>query len=148
MKLGRDGVLPGADGKPRCWWCVGDLLYEAYHDREWGRPVADDHAIFEKLCLEGFQSGLSWLIILRKREGFRKAFRNFDVRTLSRFDARSIDRLMLDTGIVRNRAKIAATLNNAKRCLELTKDVASLATHVWSFERIGPRVRPGWTGRR
>jgi DNA-3-methyladenine glycosylase I len=134
MEPGRDGVAPGADGKLRCWWCVGDPLYEAYHDREWGRPVADDRAIFEKLSLEGFQSGLSWLIILRKREGFRKAFRNFDVKALSRFDERSVDRLMQDAAIVRNRAKISATLNNAKRCLELVKEVGSLASHVWSFE--------------
>ncbi len=134
MEPGRRGVLPGDDGKPRCWWCVGDPLYESYHDREWGRPIADDRAIFEKLCLEGFQSGLSWLIILRKREGFRKAFRNFDVKALSRFDARSVDRLMLDAGIVRNRAKIVATLNNAKRCIELVKQFGSLAAHVWSFE--------------
>ena len=130
----RNGVASGEDGKLRCWWCVGDPLYEAYHDREWGRPVADDRAIFEKLCLEGFQSGLSWLIILRKREGFRKAFRNFDVKVLSRFNERSVERLMLDAGIVRNRAKILATLNNAKRCVELVKDVGSLASHVWSFE--------------
>jgi DNA-3-methyladenine glycosylase I len=136
MDPGRDGVAPGADGRPRCWWCVGDPMYEAYHDREWGRPVADDRAIFEKLSLEGFQSGLSWLIILRKREGFRKAFRNFDVKALSRFNERSVERLMLDAGIVRNRAKILATLNNAKRCVELVKDVGSLAAHVWSFEPV------------
>ena len=124
----------GVDGLRRCWWCVGDPLYERYHDQEWGRPVASDVRIFEKLCLEGFQSGLSWLIILRKRENFRRAFRSFDVDALSRFTGRSVERLMADAGIVRNRAKIEATINNAKRCRELLRDVGSLAAHVWSFE--------------
>ena len=85
MEPGRDGVAIGADGRPRCWWCVGDPLYERYHDLEWGRPVADDTRIFEKLCLEGFQSGLSWITILRKRDNFRKAFRSFDIHAVSRF---------------------------------------------------------------
>ena len=134
MDPGTEGVLAGADGLPRCWWCVGDPLYESYHDLEWGRPVGDDRRIFEKLCLEGFQSGLSWLTILRKRDNFRKAFRSFDVEALSRFTARSVDRLMRDAGIVRNRAKIEATLTNAKRCIELVDEVGSLAAHVWSFE--------------
>lgn len=106
-----------------------------------GRPVADDVRIFEKLCLEGFQSGLSWLTILRKRENFRRAFRSFDVDALSRFTARSVDRLMLDAGIVRNRAKIEATINNARRCRELAKEVGSLGAYVWSFEP-DPRTRP------
>jgi DNA-3-methyladenine glycosylase I len=134
MEPGKDGILAGADGIPRCWWCVGDPLYERYHDLEWGRPVADDGRIFEKLCLEGFQSGLSWLTILRKRDNFRKAFRSFGVEALSRFSSRSVDRLMLDPGIVRNRAKIEATINNAKRCIELVEEVGSLAAFVWSFE--------------
>lgn len=138
MDPGKDGVLVGADGLPRCWWCVGDPLYESYHDLEWGRPVADDDRIFEKLSLEGFQSGLSWLTILRKRDNFRRAFRSFDVEALSRFTSRSVDRLMRDAGIVRNRAKIEATLNNAQRCIELVDEVGSLAAHVWSFE---PDVR-------
>jgi DNA-3-methyladenine glycosylase I len=133
-----DGVLPGADGLPRCWWCVGDAVYEQYHDLEWGQPVGDDRRIFEKLCLEGFQSGLSWLTILRKRDNFRKAFRSFDVQALAGFTSRSVARLMRDAGIVRNRAKIEATLNNAKRCIELVDEVGSLAAHVWSFE---PDVR-------
>jgi DNA-3-methyladenine glycosylase I len=136
-----DGVLPGADGIKRCWWCVGDPLYESYHDLEWGRPVADDVRIFEKLCLEGFQSGLSWLTILRKRENFRRAFREFDVGALTRFTTRSVDRLMLDAGIVRNRAKIEATINNARRCIALLKEVGSLAAYVWSFEP-DPKTRP------
>jgi DNA-3-methyladenine glycosylase I len=123
------------------WWCVSDPLYERYHDLEWGRPVADDVRIFEKICLEGFQSGLSWLTILRKREHFRRAFRGFDVEAMSRFTARSVDRLMLDAGIVRNRAKIAATINNAKRCRELLDEAGSLAAYIWRFEP-DPETRP------
>ena len=118
----------------RCWWCVGDPLYERYHDREWGRPVADDRRIFEKLCLEGFQSGLSWLTILRKRENFRRTFRGFEIEKIARFTARDVERLMADAGIVRNRAKIEATINNAKRYRELVRDAGDLAAHVWSFE--------------
>lgn len=137
----KDGTLVGADGLPRCWWCVGDPLYERYHDLEWGWPVADDRRIFEKLCLEGFQAGLSWLTILRKRDNFRKAFRSFDVAALSRFTARSVDRLLLDPGIVRHRAKIEATINNAKRCVQLVEEVGSLAAYVWSFEP-DPQSRP------
>jgi DNA-3-methyladenine glycosylase I len=141
VEPGSDGVLVGADGLPRCWWCVVDPLYERYHDVEWGRPVADDLNIFEKLCLEGFQAGLSWVTILRKRDNFRKAFRSFDVQAVSRFNRRSVDRLMLDPGIVRNRAKIEATIDNARRCIELVDEVGSLAAHVWSFEP-GLRSRP------
>jgi DNA-3-methyladenine glycosylase I len=141
MDPAADGVAIGSDGRARCWWCVGDPLYEDYHDHEWGRPVADDRRIFEKLCLEGFQSGLSWITILRKRENFRKAFRSFDVDALARFNARSEERLMQDAGIVRNRAKIAATINNAARCRELIEELGSLAAHVWSFEP-SPESRP------
>jgi DNA-3-methyladenine glycosylase I len=134
---GKDGVLVGADGIPRCWWGVGDPEYESYHDLEWGQPVADDRRIFETICLEGFQSGLSWLTILRKRDNFRKAFAAFDFERLARFNARSVDRLLLDPGIVRHRGKIEATINNARRCLELVNEVGSLAAHVWSFEPDG-----------
>jgi DNA-3-methyladenine glycosylase I len=141
MDPGKDGIATGGDGLPRCWWCVGDALYEGYHDREWGRPVDDDARIFEKICLEGFQSGLSWLTILRKRENFRAAFLEFDVERLAKFTARSLGPLMRDAGIVRNRAKIEATLNNAKRCRELIAEVGSLAGHVWSFEPH-PGTRP------
>jgi DNA-3-methyladenine glycosylase I len=128
------GVVAGTDGTLRCWWCVGDALYQGYHDREWGRPVAGDRRLFEKLCLEGFQSGLSWLTILRKRENFRRAFHAFDIESVARFSAKSVDRLMRDDGIVRNRAKIEATINNARRCLELIAEAGSLASYVWSFE--------------
>jgi DNA-3-methyladenine glycosylase I len=118
----------------RCWWCLEDALYLDYHDVEWGRPVDDDRRLFEKLCLEGFQAGLSWLTILRKRESFRSAFRSFDLQTIARFNARSVERLMADASIVRNRAKIEATVNNARRCLDLIDEHGSFAAYVWRFE--------------
>ena len=128
------GINVGEDGVARCWWCDDDPLYRAYHDDEWGRPVADDVRLFEKLSLEGFQSGLSWLTILRKRENFRRAFRRFDPEAVARFNARSVERLMNDAGIVRMRAKIEAVINNARRYLELIEERGSLAAYVWSFE--------------
>ncbi|MDQ4145309.1 MAG: DNA-3-methyladenine glycosylase I [Actinomycetota bacterium] len=131
----------GPDGLARCWWCAGDPLYESYHDTEWGRPVDQDARLFEKLSLEGFQSGLSWLTILRKRENFRRAFRSFEPESVARFNARSVQRLLQDSGIVRNRAKIEATINNARRCIELTQEFGSLAAYVWSFEP-DPTTRP------
>jgi DNA-3-methyladenine glycosylase I len=118
----------------RCWWGAGDPLYERYHDEEWGRPVGDDVRLFEKLVLEGFQSGLSWLTILRKRENFRRAFAGFDIATVARFGPRDVERLMGDAGIVRNRAKIEATINNAGRYGELAAEFGSLAAYVWGFE--------------
>jgi DNA-3-methyladenine glycosylase I len=134
MQAPPDGVATGDDGISRCWWCGDDPLYRSYHDLEWGRPVIDDRRLFEKICLEGFQSGLSWLTILRKRENFRTAFRSFDMEAVARFNSRSVDRLLRDTGIVRNRAKIEATINNARRCLDLIDERGSLAAYVWSFE--------------
>lgn len=134
------GLVTSPDGVSRCWWCAGDALYEGYHDREWGRPVADDRRLFEKVCLEAFQSGLSWLTILRKREGFRRAFASFDPASVAEYGPADVERLMQDTGIVRNRAKIEATLNNARRFLELAGERGSFAAYVWSFE---PAPRPG-----
>jgi len=134
MEVPPEGIAKGDDGISRCWWCGEDPLYRNYHDLEWGRPVADDTRLFEKICLEGFQSGLSWLTILRKRENFRKAFKSFELEAVARFNSRSVDRLLLDTGIVRNRAKIEATINNARRCLDLIDECGSLAAYVWSFE--------------
>ena len=125
---------------------MGDPLYEKYHDHEWGRPTEDDQRLFEKICLEGFQSGLSWLTILRKRENFRKAFRDFDIDAVARFNARSVERLLRDAGIVRNRAKIEATVNNAARCLELIEEFGSLAAYVWSFEPEERRSLSTWAG--
>jgi DNA-3-methyladenine glycosylase I len=129
-----DGILVGTDGRPRCWWPGADPLYVAYHDAEWGRPLNDDHRLFEKLCLEGFQSGLSWLTILRKRPSFRQAFAGFDPGLVSGFGDGDVERLMADAGIVRNRAKILATINNARRYPELVAETGSLAAYLWSFE--------------
>lgn len=128
------GIHIGPDGRPRCWWAGDDPLYVAYHDTEWGRPVDDDRRLFEKLCLEGFQSGLSWLTILRKRPNFRRAFAGFDPMAIAAFDEADIERLMADAGIVRNRAKILATINNARRYPELVAETGSLAAYLWSFE--------------
>lgn len=119
--------------RERCWWCGEDPLYVKYHDEEWGRPVHDDCAIFEMLLLEGFQAGLSWLTILRKRENFRKAFKGFDPAKVARFRAADIERLMKDEGIVRNRAKIEAAVNNAQRFLEVQKEFGSFDRYIWGF---------------
>ena len=127
-------VVRGADGRRRCGWCVSAPDNVAYHDDEWGRPVTDDVRLYEKLCLEGFQSGLSWLTILRKREGFRKAFAGFDPERVARFGARDVKRLMGDAGIVRHRGKIEATIANARATLDVQARDGSLAALVWSFE--------------
>jgi DNA-3-methyladenine glycosylase I len=124
----------GADGVTRCWWGVADADYVGYHDDEWGRPVVDDRRLFEKLCLEGFQSGLSWLTILRKRENFRAAFAGFDPERVARFNQRSVERLLGDAGIVRHRGKIESTINNARRAMELADEYGSLAAYVWAWE--------------
>jgi len=118
----------------RCWWAVGSESYRVYHDKEWGRPTLDDRWIFEKLCLEGFQSGLSWLTILNKRENFQEAFANFEVEELARFNRRNVERLMNNAGIVRHRGKIESAINNAKRARELREEFGSLAAFVWQFE--------------
>jgi DNA-3-methyladenine glycosylase I len=118
----------------RCWWPGEDELYIRYHDTEWGRPVTDDRRLFEKICLEGFQSGLSWITILRKRDHFRRAFRDFDPAVVSKFGARDVQRLVKDAGIVRHRGKIESTINNAKRALELIAERGSLAAYFWSWE--------------
>jgi DNA-3-methyladenine glycosylase I len=129
-----DGLAQGDDGVTRCFWGDSAPEYRAYHDTEWGFPVADDRRLFEKLCLEGFQSGLSWLTILRKREGFRKAFAGFDFEQVARFGAKDVRRLLGDASIVRHRGKIEATINNAKRAVELVDEEGSLAAYVWRFE--------------
>ncbi|MGI8999146.1 MAG: DNA-3-methyladenine glycosylase I [Candidatus Limnocylindria bacterium] len=135
------GVSIGEGGVARCWWGAGDELYRHYHDTEWARPVADDRRLFEKLCLEGFQSGLSWLTILRKRENFRRAFADFDIDTLSAFGPAELERLMADAGIVRHRGKIQATINNARRCGELQDELGSLSAYAWRYEP-NPATRP------
>ena len=134
-----EGLHAGADDRVRCAWCGDDPLYVAYHDREWGRPTQDDRYLFEKLCLEGFQSGLSWLTILRKRENFRRAFANFDAEALTRFGSADVERLLADAGIVRHRGKIESVLNNARRCLELRREAGSLLAFVRPF---APPPRP------
>lgn len=131
-------VLPGSDGQPRCWWGVGDADYEGYHDTEWGFPQLDDVRLFEKVCLEGFQSGLSWLTILRKRDNFRAAFDGFDMATVAAYGEDDVDRLLADAGIVRHRGKIGATINNAGRALELVDEWGSLAAYFWSWEPDRP----------
>ncbi len=136
------GISAGPDGRARCSWSGADVAYHAYHDEEWGRPVVDDARLFEKICLEGFQSGLSWLTILRKRESFRKAFAAFDLTKVARFGARDVTRLLGDAGIVRHRGKIESTINNAKRALDMVEERGSLASYVWQWEPA-KRERPG-----
>lgn len=118
----------------RCSWPGDDPLYLRYHDEEWGRPVIDDRRLFEKICLEGFQAGLSWLTILRKREHFREAFANFDPHAVADFSGRDVTRLLKNAGIVRHRGKIESTINNAKRALQLIDERGSLASYFWSWE--------------
>ncbi len=127
-------LVKGPDGKPRCSWCSAAPEFFAYHDKEWGFPVDDDCRLFEKLCLESFQSGLSWRTILTKRENFRQAFHNFDFEKVARFTQRDINRLLKDEGIVRHRGKIEAVINNAKRAKELIGQEGSLATFFWRYE--------------
>jgi DNA-3-methyladenine glycosylase I len=127
------GVQRHADGKLRCAWCPADPLYLAYHDNEWGVPVHADRALFEMLCLEGAQAGLSWLTILRKRETYRKAFDGFDAEKMVRYDAAKRRRLMLDPGIVRNRLKVDAFISNAKAYLEIRASSGSFDDYIWQF---------------
>jgi DNA-3-methyladenine glycosylase I len=127
-------VVRGEDGVNRCWWADSAPEYRRYHDTEWGFPVDDDIRLFEKLSLEGFQAGLSWLTILRKREGFRKAFKGFDPTKVARFKERDVERLLQDASIIRHRGKIEAVINNAARTLELQGSEGSLAAYVWGFE--------------
>jgi DNA-3-methyladenine glycosylase I len=129
-----DGIVVGDDGVARCWWSGAAPEYRAYHDDEWGVPVSDDVRLFEKLSLEGFQAGLSWLTILRKREAFRRAFAGFDFERVAQFGPDDVQRLLGDAGIVRHRGKIEAVINNAQRAIELMAAEGSLAHHLWSFE--------------
>lgn len=137
----RTGLIVGADGMTRCFWPSELPDYLAYHDNEWGVPVSNDFRLFEKICLEGFQSGLSWLTILRKRENFRAAFDGFDFHRVARYGQADVERLLADKGIVRHRGKIESTINNAKRAIELVAEKGSLAAYFWSFEP-GAKDRP------
>src|SRR5690606_35801313 len=127
-------TIPGPDGRPRCAWCSAAPEFFHYHDREWGFPVADDRRLFEKLCLESFQSGLSWRTILAKRDNFRAALHGFDFRAVARFGQDDVGRLLRDAGIVRHRGKIEAVVNNAARACELVEAEGSLATFFWRYE--------------
>jgi len=135
------GLEHGADEQPKCFWCTGHEDYEAYHDSEWGRPVKDDFRLFEKMVLEGFQAGLSWLTILRKRDNFGRAFKRFDFEKVARFTRSDVTRLLLDRGIVRHRGKVEAAVNNAKRAIEVADEFGSLAKYLWCFEP-DPLTRP------
>lgn len=130
----KNGLIVGQDGTTRCFWCGDDPEYQRYHDEEWGFPVHGDVRIYEKLCLEGFQSGLSWITILRKRPAFREAFAGFDFRQVARFDQTDVERLLGNAGIVRHRKKIESTINNARRALELLEEFDSLADYAWQFQ--------------
>jgi DNA-3-methyladenine glycosylase I len=132
------GLITGSDGKVRCFWAGNLPDYGAYHDDEWGRPVSDDTRLFEKICLEGFQSGLSWLTILRKRDNFRAAFDGFDFRKVATFDEADVERLLQDAGIVRHRGKIESTINNARRAIEIVDEFGSLAAFFWAYEPQRP----------
>jgi DNA-3-methyladenine glycosylase I len=135
------GIITGDDGKDRCFWHANLPEYQRYHDEEWGRPVTDDIRLFEKICLEGFQSGLSWLTILRKRDNFRFAFAGFDFEKVAMFDDTDIERCLGDIGIIRHRGKIVSTINNARRAIELRAEFGSLAAYFWGQEPK-PEERP------
>ncbi|MBK8456001.1 MAG: DNA-3-methyladenine glycosylase I [Phyllobacteriaceae bacterium] len=141
MAFAADGLIEANDGTKSCAWHGGLPDYARYHDTEWGRPVADDIRLFEKICLEGFQSGLSWLTILRKRDNFRAAFDGFDFEKVAKYTDADITRLLADKGIVRHRGKIVSTINNARRALELRTEFGTLAAYFWSFEPK-PEERP------
>ncbi|RME72556.1 MAG: DNA-3-methyladenine glycosylase I [Planctomycetota bacterium] len=136
-----DRVEPGPDGRPRCAWCLADPDYTRYHDTEWGRPQRDERALFEKLCLEGFQAGLSWRTILHKREAFRRAFARFEPERLARFTERDVERLLADASIVRHRGKIEAAIHNARCWLALREETGDAVRWLWHFAPP-PRPRP------
>ncbi len=130
----KDGLIKGEDGRVRCWWHGNDPLYRDYHDYEWGRPCNDDIRLYEKICLEGFQAGLSWLTVLRKRENFRAAFAGFDFEKVARFSEKDTERLLQDSGIIRHRGKIEAAINNARKTYDIIEECGSLSAYFWRFE--------------
>ncbi|MDF0707221.1 MAG: DNA-3-methyladenine glycosylase I [Bacteroidota bacterium] len=129
--------------KKRCGWCVGDTLYEAYHDAEWGVPVKDDETLFEFLILETFQAGLSWITVLRKRENFRKAFDHFDYKKIADYDQNKVDDLLQNPGIIRNKLKVNATISNAKAFMEVQKEFGSFSAYIWGFVNNEP-IKNEW----
>ena len=137
----KQSLMTGEDGKQRCWWCGDDPLYMDYHDNEWGKPVTDDVRLFEKICLEGFQAGLSWITILRKRENFRDAFDGFDFNKVQHYTEKDVQRLLDNAGIIRHRGKIEATINNAARAVEIVEEFGSLSDYFWAYEP-DDHVRP------
>jgi DNA-3-methyladenine glycosylase I len=137
MALAR-GLVHDADGVPRCWWAGDDALYVEYHDNEWGLPVTDDNLLFEKICLEGFQAGLSWLTILRKRDAFRRAFAGFDIARVARFGARDVARLLDNSSIIRHRGKIESAINNARCATDLCREHGTVAAYFWRWEPQAP----------
>jgi DNA-3-methyladenine glycosylase I len=137
--MANEGLVVADDGIARCWWGVSPAEYRLYHDEEWGRPVGEDNLIYENLCLEGFQSGLSWLTVLRKRDAFRKAFAGFDPEVVSTFGAKDVDRLLADASIIRHRAKIEAAIANARAVVDIRAGGTSLAALVWGYEARAPR---------
>tara|TARA_B110000014_G_C20075396_1_gene561280 strand:+ start:360 stop:989 length:630 start_codon:yes stop_codon:yes gene_type:complete len=138
-----DQINIGEDGIYRCPWPGMDDQYREYHDNEWGIPIADDRELFERVCLEGFQSGLSWITVLRKRNNFRKAFANFDIERVANYGAKDVQKLMGDVGIIRHKGKILATINNAQRAIELIDNQGSLAKYFWSWEPKKVSLIPG-----
>tara|TARA_B100001989_G_scaffold252619_1_gene235356 strand:- start:6816 stop:7406 length:591 start_codon:yes stop_codon:yes gene_type:complete len=134
------GLKTGEDGVIRCWWCGDDDEYMRYHDEEWGKIVTDDFTLFEKICLEGFQSGLSWLTILRKRDNFRAAFDQFDYNKVALYDEKMIERLLQNEGIIRHRGKIEATVNNAQRAIEMAEEFGSLSEYFWRYKPDGHKL--------
>ncbi len=134
LALMKNALIHCQDGKTRCWWPGDDPLYLDYHDHEWGMPVDDDRRLFEKICLEGFQAGLSWITILRKRENFRKAFDDFNFHKIALYGDKEVETLLQNEGIIRHRGKIEATINNAKCAENLIEEYGSLAAYFWSFE--------------
>jgi len=126
-------LVTNDDGIVRCWWGSEPEIYRSYHDEEWGHPVTDDQRLFEKVCLEGFQAGLSWLTILRKRDNFRMGFAHFDPTIVAEFDDHDVERLLADAGIVRHQGKIRSTINNAERALDLVDEFGSVSTYFWSW---------------
>lgn len=141
--MAQDGIIVGEDGVARCWWGSKDADYIRYHDLEWGFIATGDVRLYEKICLEGFQSGLSWITILRKREAFRAAFANFDFREVAKFDESDVERLLQDASIVRHRKKIESTINNARQMEALLDEFGTMASYVWGFEpEYEERPRP------
>ena len=134
MTQTKEGLIIGEDGKQRCWWSGTAEAYIQYHDEEWGYPVVDDIKLFEKICLEGFQSGLSWWTILKKRENFRAAFDGFDFYKIADFEDKKVEQLLQDAGIVRHRKKIESTINNARQAIKMINEFGSLAAYFWQFE--------------